>query len=327
MLKDQYGRTIDYVRWSVTDRCNLRCTYCMPEENMQFVDRKDLLSFEEMEQMLRVFESVGIRKIRFTGGEPFMRKDIMHFFERVAQSASVQEWHLTSNGTLLRQHLKTLKTLGISGINISLDTLSAQRFEKMTKRNQFHEVERCIHEIIELGIPLKINTVVQANANFDELKNLALLSKTQPLDVRFIEYMPFNGNAATRRDFVSAKDILVELKKHFELRPIEQTHGATSQDYLVEGFSGKIGIIAAHTRSFCGSCNRLRISAKGNTQTCLYGVENQSLGKLIKTKASDQELIEMLHDLITKKPQNGFEAEAEMLRLTGEHKSMSAIGG
>lgn len=327
MLKDPFGRKIDYVRWSVTDRCNLRCTYCMPEEKMQFVDRKDLLSFEEMEQMLRVFEHVGIRKIRFTGGEPFMRKDIMRFFERVAASKTIQEWHITSNGTLLRPHLKNLKKLGVSGINISLDTLSADRFEKMTKRNQFEEVQSCIQDILDLYIPLKINTVVQAKANFDELKALALLSKTQPIDLRFIEYMPFNGSDEEQRDFVSAQDILNELEKHFTLSPIQQKHGATSQDYSVEGFMGKIGVIAAHTRSFCGACNRLRISAKGNTQVCLYGVENQSLGRLIKTNTTDQELIELIHQLIAKKPKNGFDAEAEMLRQTGTHKSMSAIGG
>lgn len=294
---------------------------------MQFVDRKDLLSFEEMEQMLRVFEHVGIRKIRFTGGEPFMRKDIMRFFERVAASETIQEWHITSNGTLLRPHLKNLKKLGVSGINISLDTLSADRFEKMTKRNQFEEVQSCIQDILDLDIPLKINTVVQAKANFDELKALALLSKTQPIDLRFIEYMPFNGSDEEGRDFVSAQDILNELEKHFTLTPLQQKHGATSQDYSVEGFMGKIGVIAAHTRSFCGTCNRLRISAKGNTQVCLYGIENQSLGRLIKTNTTDQQLIEMLHQLIAKKPKNGFDAEAEMLRQTGAHKSMSAIGG
>lgn len=294
---------------------------------MQFVDRKDLLSFEEMEQMLRVFEHVGIRKIRFTGGEPFMRKDIMRFFERVAASETIQEWHITSNGTLLRPHLKNLKKLGVSGINISLDTLSADRFEKMTKRNQFEEVQSCIQDILDLDIPLKINTVVQAKANFDELKALALLSKTQPIDLRFIEYMPFNGSDEEGRDFVSAQDILNELEKHFTLTPLQQKHGATSQDYSVEGFMGKIGVIAAHTRSFCGTCNRLRISAKGNTQVCLYGIENQSLGRLIKTNTTDQQLIEMIHQLIAKKPKNGFDAEAEMLRQTGAHKSMSAIGG
>ncbi|MDG1766565.1 MAG: GTP 3',8-cyclase MoaA [Flavobacteriales bacterium] len=327
MLQDKFGRVIDYVRWSVTDRCNLRCTYCMPEENMNFVPRKELLSFEEMEQMLRVFGDLGIKKLRFTGGEPFMRKDIMRFFEKVAEDSRIEHWHLTSNGTLLLPHIKRLAELNISGINLSLDTLSPERFHQLTRRDSFSEVWTCLESILENDIPLKINTVVQARVNFSELKELAALAKEKPLDMRFIEYMPFNGNASSQRDFISAKEIENELRKHYQLHAIPMAPGATSQDFKIDGFQGKIGIIAAHTRTFCGSCNRLRFSAKGNTQTCLYGIENVSLGKLIKSNASDSEIKSKLTNLISGKPRNGFEAEAEMLANSGQHRSMSTIGG
>ncbi len=192
-LMDNYGRHISYLRMAITDRCNLRCQYCMPAEGVPFDGHDAILSYEEILRLLQIAASLGITKIRFTGGEPFARKDFIHLFEKTAAIPGIEEIHITSNGVSLAEHVNTLKDLGVSGINLSLDTLDPEKFLAITRRDYFSHVMNSIESVLAASIPLKINSVIQDGVNTDEIVDLARLAENKPVTVRFIEQMPFNG--------------------------------------------------------------------------------------------------------------------------------------
>ena len=327
MLVDSFGRPINYLRWAVTDRCNLRCTYCMPNENMVFSPRSELLSLEEMTSLIEVFEELGIEKIRITGGEPFMRKDIMKFIERIAESKHIKSWFITTNGVLMEPFIPQLKALGISGVNLSLDTLEADQFLKLTKRNDFHKVWSALESMLKNNIKVKINTVIQKGVNDRELVAMAQLAKTYPVDVRFIEFMPFNGGQFNSSDFLSEETMINEISKNIDLVPRERMHGDTSRQFDSPGYLGTIGTIAAFTRNFCGSCNRLRIDAKGQLRNCLYGQSKDEIKALIRAGARKESIAKVIKTQINQKPKDGFAAEQTALKSSEISESMSTIGG
>lgn len=327
MLIDQHGRTIDYVRLSLTDRCNLRCNYCLPEGYVNFLPREELLSYEEHFKMLSILSKLGVRKLRLTGGEPFVRKDLMSFIRAVAEANLFEEIHLTTNGTLTEQHLPELIELGITGVNLSLDTLDEENFKRITGRDEFRKVRATLNKLIDSPIDVKINAVILPGQNIPDLLDLVRLTQDHALSVRFIEEMPFNGTAHASSDWWNYEKLLHYFSEYFDLIPLASGKSSTSMNYKVAGFQGEIGIIAAYSRSFCGECNRLRIGPKGEIRTCLYGQQTEGLKGLLRSHSDDESIATFIKEVVLNKPKDGFIAEKSMLTESGMHGSMATIGG
>ncbi|WP_430906839.1 GTP 3',8-cyclase MoaA [Maribacter sp. 2-571] len=327
-MKDAYNRTIDYVRIAVTDRCNLRCFYCMPENGIPYEPRPHLLSYEEITRLLNVLSTLGFSKVRFTGGEPFLRKDFMQLLENTANATDFQSIHITSNGTLLEKHIPKLKDLGITKINLSIDTLDPERFKTITRRDDFEKVMRCFHLLLENNFQVKLNAVIMAGINTQDIVPLAKLAERYPVSVRFIEEMPFNGGYKQNVKMFSAQAIRTTLENHFgTLTPLPGLHGDTSTEFSLPGHLGQIGIIAAFSRTFCNTCNRLRIGPKGEIKSCLYDDGVFNIRDFMRSGVSDVELTEKFEEIIRLKPKDGFEAERMRKAPNTAMKSMSSIGG
>lgn len=294
----------------------------MPEDNMNFVPRNELLTFEEMSTLLPVFQDLGIEKLRFTGGEPLVRKGILTFFSTLRDYQF--KWYLTTNGVLLTDQLQQLVDFGLKGVNLSFDTLQEGKFLKITRRNDFKRVQRSIELVQELGIRLKINAVIQKGVNDDEIFDLMGLAAERDIEVRFIEFMPFNGKG-NHPGFISADEIKEKIESKHTLQALFSKFGDTAETYQVDGFLGKVGVIPAFTRTFCGTCNRLRMDAQGAFRTCLYGPTRSGLREMIRNGASKNEIKEFVHALVLGKERNGFEAEEQ--QKGKQLESMSAIGG
>lgn len=328
MLFDNHQRPLTYVRLAVTDRCNLRCFYCMPEEGIRYVPKKELLSFEEIERLVRLLASLGITKVRVTGGEPFVRSDLMKLLRTLVGIPGIEQVHLTTNGVLTAPYVPELKALGIRSVNLSLDTLDKHRFLQITRRDEFDRVWNTLEALLAAEIPVKINAVVMEGKNTDDLLPLAQLTRDLPVSVRFIEEMPFNGEGQHYPvlHWTHAR-ILSELKHAFpslERKP-DPPH-ATATHYQVPGHKGNLGIIAAFSRTFCGTCNRIRVTAQGDLKTCLYDNGVLNLRDIIRAGKSDQELIALLTNAFSHRPKDGFEAEARRT-VSRVHESMATIGG
>ncbi len=327
-MKDSFDRTIDYVRIAVTDRCNLRCFYCMPAEGIPYEPKQHLLSYEEITRVLRVLGGLGFRKVRFTGGEPFLRKDFMQLLENTAGLPDYDSIHITSNGTLLQKHIPRLKQLGITKINLSIDSLDPERFHKITRRNDFDKVMRTFALLVENGFKIKLNAVIMHGINTQDIIPLAELAKTHPVDVRFIEEMPFNGGYKENLKLYRAKDIHTDLKAQYPgLEMLPSEHGDTADLIKVPGYQGNIGVIAAFSRTFCHTCNRLRISSKGEIKTCLYDGGVFNIRDYMRSGVTDKELAKKFQELVKLKPKDGFAAEQSRTNTTTPLESMSVIGG
>lgn len=327
-MKDSFDRTIDYVRIAVTDRCNLRCFYCMPAEGIPYEPKAHLLSYEEITRLLKVLGELGFQKVRFTGGEPFLRKDFMRLLEKTAELEAYKSIHITSNGTLLQNHIPKLKELGITKINLSIDSLNKERFHKITRRDDFDKVIQTFHMLIDNGFKIKLNAVIMKGINTQDIISLAELAKDYPVDVRFIEEMPFNGGYKKNVDLFSARDIYADLKAHYsELEEISGKHGDTASLLAVPGYKGNIGVIAAFSRTFCNTCNRLRISSKGEIKSCLYDDGVFNIRDYMRSGVSDEELANKFREIVRLKPKDGFEAEKMRATPTTAMQSMSSIGG
>ena len=327
-LKDSYDRTIDYVRIAVTDRCNLRCFYCMPLEGIQYEPKAHLLTYEEITRLLSVLGNIGFRKVRFTGGEPFLRKDFIKLLESTHSLNKYDSIHITSNGTLLEKYIPKLKELGIKKINLSLDSLDAERFKKITRRNDFAKVITVLHRLMDEGFELKVNAVVMFGINTQDILPLVQFSQNHPVNIRFIEEMPFNGGYKENNQIFKATDIYRVIKKEYpSLSAQTSKHGETATNYIINGFKGDIGIIPAFSRTFCNTCNRLRITAKGEIKTCLYDSGVFSIRDFMRSGVSDEQLTAKFIELVKLKPKNGFEAEKHKKNVLGREESMSSIGG
>jgi len=324
-LVDAYGRTITYLRLAVTDRCNLRCRYCMPEEGITSTAASDLLSFEEIIRLVTVAAARGINKVRFTGGEPFVRRDFMELLEAVHRIPGIDSIHITSNGVAVSEHISRLQELGVAGINLSLDSLKPERFARITRRNVFSLVKKSLDGLVRTGIPLKINVVVQEGINIDELAELAGLAKTDPITVRFIEQMPFNGDGTAVSKHWDSRRIIDELAKTYPTIHRSMNDTGTARLYTVPGFVGSIGIIGAYSRQFCASCNKIRVTPQGLLKTCLYDNGSLDLRALLRDETTtDSALADALGRAVDDKPKNGFIAEENS---QGGHASMASIGG
>lgn len=327
MLFDNHQRPITYVRLAVTDRCNLRCFYCMPEEGVRFVPRQHLLSFEEIERLVRLLASLGVSKVRVTGGEPFVRNDLMDLLRSLVSIRGIEEVHLTTNGVLTAPHVPELKAMGIASVNLSLDTLNREHFREIARRDEFDRVWDCFKALLKHDIPVKINAVVMDGRNTQDIVPMAELTRQYPVSVRFIEEMPFNGEGQHYPVLAWTHNrILAALKEAFPtIEKVPDPPHATAMHYQVPGHPGDIGIIAAFSRTFCGTCNRIRITALGDLKTCLYDSGVLNLRDKIRSGATDAEMEELLCIAFANRPKDGFEAEAR--RPGAIVESMSTIGG
>jgi molybdenum cofactor biosynthesis protein A len=326
-LFDNHNRPINYLRLAVTDRCNLRCFYCMPEEGIKYMPKKALLTFEEIERLIVIMAGMGISKIRLTGGEPFVRTDLMQLIQRISTIEGIKDIHLTTNGILTGLHIPELKKIGIASVNLSLDTLDKARFKEITRRDEFDKTWQTFMQLVESEIRLKINTVVMDGKNIDDILPLVELTKNFPVSVRFIEEMPFNGEGSHYAKLNwSYKKILSHIQQaHPEIIKIEDGPYSTSANYKIPGYQGDFGIIAAFSRTFCGTCNRIRVTAQGTLKTCLYDQGVLDIKSLMRSGAGDEEIKSALLAAFRSRPKDGFEAEQS--RGADVTESMSTIGG
>lgn len=328
MLKDNHNRPLNYLRLAVTDRCNLRCFYCMPEKGVNFLSRNHILSYEEMLRLTSILARMGVNKIRITGGEPFVRKDMDYFLRQLSQINGIQKIGITTNGVLTEAYIPLLKELGINDINLSLDTLSADKFFKITRRNEFDKVYKTMLSLMKEQFKLKINMVVMQAENTDDILSMASLAEKYPLEMRYIEEMPFNGSGELQNKLHwNQQKIFNKLQsKYPDLKPINSGVNATAQLYTSKQLKGNIGIIAAFSRTFCGTCNRIRITAKGELKTCLYDDGVLDLRALLRNNSSDTVIVNAFKSAFNNRAKDGFEAEKR--RTKGAvSESMTTIGG
>jgi len=328
-LFDNHGRPINYLRLAVTDRCNLRCFYCMPEEGIKYMPKKELLSFEEIERLITLMASMGISKIRLTGGEPFVRTDLMSLLRNIVHINGINDVHLTTNGILTAPHIEELKALGIASVNLSLDTLDRERFKTITRRDEFEKTWDTLQQFIRHGIPVKINAVVMDGKNIDDILPMVEMTRSLPVSVRFIEEMPFNGEGShhTSLPWTYKKIIGLIQERYPSLIKLQDEAHSTSYNYQVPGYAGNVGVIAAFSRTFCGTCNRIRITAQGVLKTCLYDDGVLNIKNLMREGKSDAEIKIELLKAFGNRPRNGFEAEERRKSGAPAIESMSTIGG
>ncbi len=328
-LFDNHGRKINYLRLAVTDRCNLRCFYCMPEEGIQYVDRKELMSYEEMVRLVSVLASLGIEKVRITGGEPFLRKDMMDFLQALHQIEGIQKVNITTNGTLTTPHIPAMKALGINTVNLSIDTLDAENFHRITRRDSFAKVWECFEALVAHNIPTKLNAVVMEGQNIDDIVPMVQLTKDYPVSVRFIEEMPFNGEGSHYPKLTWHHRRIVEhIREAFPaLEKIPDPPNSTSMHYQVPGHQGNIGIIAAYSRTFCGTCNRVRITPQGMLKTCLYDDGVLNIRDIMRAGATDQQIADAFTSTLQFRAKDGWEAEERRRGNNPVSESMATIGG
>jgi cyclic pyranopterin phosphate synthase len=328
-LYDNHGRLVNYVRIAVTDRCNLRCFYCMPEQGIQYVDRHELLSYDELLRLVRILVGLGVDKVRITGGEPFVRRDMMHLLREMSRIAGIRQINLTTNGTTTAPHVPELKALGIHSVNLSLDTIDRERFFQITRRDVFPQVMETLEALLSHGIRTKINTVVMDGQNIEDLIPLAELARDKPVDVRFIEEMPFNGEGSHYPVLAwDHRRILEHLRAAFPtIEKIPDPPHSTSYNYRVPGFQGTVGIIAAYSRTFCGTCNRLRITPQGGLKTCLYDNGIFNIKQIMRAGASDAQVAEAVLQALGNRAKDGWEAEKNRNFGLPVTESMATIGG
>jgi GTP 3',8-cyclase len=330
MLTDVHGRQISYLRISLTDRCNLRCFYCWPSKYVRFIPHRDILSYEEILRLVRIGSSLGVRKVRLTGGEPFVRKDFLTFLERMHGLDLGIDMRLTTNGTLLAGRVEQLKSMGLSTLNISLDTLKKDKFERITGRALIDQVRKGIDECLEHGLKVKVNAVALKGVNDDELRDFLEFASNNALEIRFIEFMPIGGKTIwDESHFWSGEDILAQAMRLASLKPVdeqEKTNGP-ARVFRIGDSPGRFGVISGVSGHFCGRCNRLRITANGRLRTCLFSDREYRLTPLLRSdRLGDEHLANVMRLASLKKPLGYL----ELARHSGQpvcRKNMSAIGG
>ena len=323
-MQDIFGRTIDYLRVSITDRCNLRCVYCMPCDFAP-IPHEEILRYEEILRLCGIMTSLGIRNIRVTGGEPLTRKGCVDFIENLKSLPNVENVTLTTNAVLLEQHIETLVRIKIGGLNISLDSLKPETFQKLTGRDELAIVLKALYTAIEAGISVKINCVPIAGVNDNEIGAFAEMAERFPVFVRFIELMPTAVNAEARH-FSSEKIFAVLKEKYPDLLQDEAKRGFGPARYFKsEKLVGGIALIDAVSNHFCESCNRLRLTSEGFLKLCLYHDECLNLKSMLRGGASEREIEAAIKQVVLKKPER-HAFDSDTARTSGI-KKMSRIGG
>lgn len=328
-LKDSFSRVHSYLRLSLTERCSLRCVYCMPAGGVDLTPRLELLTAPELGRLTSVFASRGVEKIRLTGGEPLVRSDAVQIAERIGAVEGISSLGITTNGLVLQRKLEPLLDAGVRHFNVSLDTLVPAKFELITRRPGHARVVEAVESAAAVpDARVKVNVVVMKGVNEEEVVDFAGWTEKSNIDVRFIEYMPFAGNRWSEGKFVSYPEMLETIAKRFGvLQRAEDGANSTSKHYRIPGFKGRVGFISSMTDHFCGSCNRLRITADGNLKVCLFGSEEVSLRDAMRDGASDTELNELIDAALFRKhwALGGSRDRHEI--AVSENRSMIRIGG
>ena len=325
-MKDQYGRQINYMRVSVTDRCNLRCIYCMPEEGIKQVSHQDILTYDEIVQIVNAAAAVGITRIKLTGGEPLVRKNLAGLVEALRAVPGIEEVTVTTNGVLLKEQIGKLAKAGISAVNISVDSLDPDMYASIARKDALAAVLEGMEAAVSCpGLKVKINCVPLKGLNEEEWVRLAQIARERPIDVRFIEMMPMGLGRDVQGS--SQKEVLERLRETFGPEQyLDGNFGNGPATYVhYNGFAGKIGFISALSHKFCSECNRIRMTAEGFLKPCLQYASGEDLREMIRNGASEEELIRAINRTIYYKPAcHHFEVDdsAEF-----EHKKMFRIGG
>ncbi|MEG6521505.1 GTP 3',8-cyclase MoaA [Desulfotomaculum sp. 1211_IL3151] len=323
---DNYQRNINYLRISVTDRCNLRCVYCMPPEGVENTPHREILSLEEIARVVDAASDIGISKIRITGGEPLVRKNIVDLFESISANPQIKDISITTNGVLFADMAEDLKRAGLNRVNFSLDSLNPDIFRDITRRGKFDDVWRGIQKALELELhPVKLNVVAVRGVNDHEFADFARLTRELPLHVRFIELMPIGEcNPWAVENFIAAEEILMKLQQGFGPlnTEVKVTGGGPAKYFSLPGAKGTIGFITAISQHFCAACNRLRLTANGQLRPCLYGQQEFDLKTPLREGADRQELAILIAKAIRYKP-----SQHHMEEGWTDRRVMSQIGG
>ncbi len=324
ILKDKYGRVIDYLRISITDHCNLRCLYCVTDE-IAWVPHDEILRFEEITKIVDIFAKEGIRKIRITGGEPLMRKGLPDFISQLSRIEGLDDLSVTTNGVLLKSQAEALKKAGLKRINVSLDTLKPERYKIITGRDFFSQVWEGIEMAKAVGLsPVKINVVAMKEYNADEILDLVKLTLEEPYVIRFIEYMPMN-ESWDDHNFLSVDDIKAVIESVHTLVPIDGTHNnGPARVFQIPGARGEIGLISPLSNHFCGTCNRLRLTADGHLRPCLFSDTEIDIKTPLRSGANDAELRDVLYKTLALKPKRHHMQSVSAPKC---HRGMWSIGG
>ncbi len=328
LLTDGYRRPIDYLRVSITDRCNLHCLYCMPLGGVTKLDHDDILSYEEFLRLIQVAVEMGISKVRLTGGEPLVRKGVTDFCRRLTNLPGLKSLSLTTNGVLLEERAEDLYDAGIRRLNISLDTLLRQKFQRITRRDEFARVWRGIQVAEETGFePIKINVVVMRHINDDEIAELARLTLDRPYHIRFIEFMTINNdNSWVLQHYVSADEILAKLRSMAPLEQVSSRHtNGPARHFSWPDAKGIIGIISPISHHFCPTCNRIRLTADGKLRNCLFSDTEVDIKSPLRQGATDADLAQILTASVQQKPEK-HALQSDLFRKC-HSRPMVAIGG
>ena len=326
-LFDGHGRAIRDVRISVTDRCNFRCQYCMPADGLPWLERDEVLSFEEIERLVRVLSEMGVHAVRLTGGEPLVRRDFPRLAAMLAKLPHVEDLALTTNGFLLERDARALVEAGIHRFNVSIDSLQRDRFYEMTRRDALPQVLRGLEALAAFpqAHPIKVNAVAIRGFTEDEVLPFARFAREHPYEVRFIEFMPLDADHAwTPEQVLTGAEIRAAISEEFPLEPEPREPSATARVYRFADGKGRIGFIDPVSEPFCGDCDRIRMTAEGRLRTCLFSLGETDLRDTLRAGASDDELEQKVRDAVWRKElkhhvnEPGFQQPA---------RSMSAIGG
>ena len=326
MIQDEFGRVHNYLRISLTDNCNLRCFYCMPDEHYDFTAAARLMQTEEVKQLADCFVKEGVTKIRLTGGEPLVRKDAAEIIESLSRLPV--ELVMTTNATRIHEFIPVLRTSGMKTINVSLDTLQPDKFLLVTRRNLFHRVRSNIELLLHHGFKVKINVVVMKGFNENEMTDFIRWTEHIPVQIRFIEFMPFNGNRWTGNKVFSMNDMFAEIGKQFEFLPVENEIHDTAKQFMVPGHEGSFAIISTMSSPFCSSCNRMRLTADGKLKNCLF---SDGETDLLTALRNQEEVTPLIHASIQSKAKQlggQFSGTFELLDAASIHnRPMITIGG
>ena len=327
-LTDSFGRVHRNLRISVTDRCNIRCFYCMPAENVQFMPRSELLSFEEIERFVRIVQPLGVDKLRITGGEPLVRRDLPVLIEKLAQIPGIKDVGLTTNGIILAEQAQALYDAGLRRLNVSLDALDPVRFQEITRREGYEQVIAGIQTAQAVGFdPIKVNAVAIRGVTEDEVVPFGRFARETGCEVRFIEYMPLDADAAWERDKVLFADEILEVLSE-SIRPLvplaDQDPRAPATDYQFEDGVGRVGFIASVSQPFCMSCDRFRLTADGRLRNCLFSLEETDVRSLLRAGADPAVVREAVRSSIAAKKEGH---EINMASFVQPERPMYSIGG
>jgi len=326
-MNDQFGREINYLRVSITDRCNLRCRYCMPEEGVDKLEHRTILSLEEMARLVGIAVRAGIHKVRLTGGEPLVRRNVVQLVAYIGNLPEIDDLALTTNGVLYAPMAEELRQAGLKRINFSLDSLNPERFNYMTRGGDLSTVKTAIFKALELGMhPVKLNAVVIRGFNDDEVLDFAQLACEYPLHVRFIEFMPIGDLHYWKRErLMPSSEIKDMIHSAYDLEPVKRMAGnGPAKSFNIKGGQGSVGFITPMSNHFCGECNRIRLTADGGLRACLHDHREVDLKTPLRSGASDQELLALFEECVHSKPQRhqmntgwGPDNERKMYQIGG----------